>query len=208
MPAPDADGLGPEIKDNTDGSICVQYHPNKSGRHEVQMCYEGCAVEGSPFSCMVDKIDGSYVTAFGAGLVGGMSGQMVSFTVTAKQGSLSKLDVKVDGPTKTDITRKDHGDKCDISFLPMTPGIYNIIVKYNGKEMKGSPFVSKVSVHDNGMPSEIKMQLNRRRNEFYHFIHRRKMENLHIFSTSAKPFSALHSGCCFTNTLIDQSSMQ
>lgn len=46
MPAPDADGLGPEIKDNTDGSICVQYHPNKSGRHEVQMCYEGCAVEG------------------------------------------------------------------------------------------------------------------------------------------------------------------
>lgn len=56
-----------------------------------------------------------------------------------------KLDVKVDGPTKTDITRKDHGDKCDISFLPMTPGIYNIIVKYNGKEMKGSPFVSKVS---------------------------------------------------------------
>lgn len=56
-----------------------------------------------------------------------------------------KLDVKVDGPTKTDLTRKDHGDKCDISFLPMTPGIYNIIVKYNGKEMKGSPFVSKVS---------------------------------------------------------------
>lgn len=45
---------------------------------------------GSPFSCMVDNIDGSYVTAFGAGLVGGMSGQMVSFTVTAKQGSLSK----------------------------------------------------------------------------------------------------------------------
>lgn len=39
---------------------------------------------------MVDQIDGSYVTAFGAGLVGGMSGQMVSFTVTAKQGSLSK----------------------------------------------------------------------------------------------------------------------
>ncbi|XP_062570690.1 filamin-A-like isoform X5 [Saccostrea cucullata] len=154
MPAPDAEGLGPEIKDNTDGSISVQYHPNKSGRHEVQMCYEGCAVEGSPFSCMVDQIDGSYVTAFGAGLVGGMSGQMVAFTVTAKQGTLSKLDVKVDGPTKTDISRKDLGDKCDISFLPMTPGVYNIIIKYNGKEMKGSPFVSKVSVHENGIPKK------------------------------------------------------
>lgn len=51
------------------------------------------AFAGSPFSCMVDQIDGSYVTAFGAGLVGGMSGQMVSFTVTAKQGSLSKSPV-------------------------------------------------------------------------------------------------------------------
>lgn len=50
---------------------------------------------------MVDQIDGSYVTAFGAGLVGGMSGQMVSFTVTAKQGSLSKSPVILIPPTPT-----------------------------------------------------------------------------------------------------------
>lgn len=59
------------------------------------------AFAGSPFSCMVDQIDGSYVTAFGAGLVGGMSGQMVSFTVTAKQGSLSKSPVILIPPTPT-----------------------------------------------------------------------------------------------------------
>ena len=44
MPAPE--GLGPEIKDNADGSIFVQYHPTKGGRHEVQMAYEGAAVDG------------------------------------------------------------------------------------------------------------------------------------------------------------------
>lgn len=60
MPAPDADGLGPEIKDNADGSICVQYHPNKGGRHEVQMCYEGCAVEGEGNHAIVFCILPSY----------------------------------------------------------------------------------------------------------------------------------------------------
>ena len=51
---------------------------------------------GSPFQCIVDQINGTYVTAFGSGLVGGMSGQMESFTVTAKQGTLSKYDVITD----------------------------------------------------------------------------------------------------------------
>lgn len=46
---------------------------------------------GSLFFCMVDNIDGSYVIVFGVGLVGGMSGQMVSFIVIVKQGSFSKL---------------------------------------------------------------------------------------------------------------------
>ena len=44
MPTPE--GLKPEIKDNHDGSICVQYHPTVQGRHEVQMCFEGASVDG------------------------------------------------------------------------------------------------------------------------------------------------------------------
>lgn len=39
-------GLRPNIKDNSDGSIRVEYNPIAGGRHEVQMCYEGNAVEG------------------------------------------------------------------------------------------------------------------------------------------------------------------
>ena len=45
MPTPE--GLRPEIKDNHDGSISVQYTPSIQGRHEVQMCYEGAAIDGN-----------------------------------------------------------------------------------------------------------------------------------------------------------------
>ncbi|XP_069125189.1 filamin-A-like isoform X3 [Argopecten irradians] len=139
------EGLRPEIKDNADGSIRVEYNPVAGGRHEVQMCYEGNAVEGSPFSCLVDKVDGGYVTAFGGGLIGGMSGQMNNFTITAKAGTLKDVSIEIDGPTKTDFKRKDNSDRCDVSFMPMTPGLYNIVIKYKGKEIKGSPFQAKVS---------------------------------------------------------------
>ena len=45
MPTPQ--GLEPEIKDNHDGSIYVQYHPTVQGRHEVQMAYEGASIDGT-----------------------------------------------------------------------------------------------------------------------------------------------------------------
>jgi hypothetical protein len=41
---------------------------------------------------VVDEIGGNFVTAFGAGLVGGMSGQNQTFTITAKKGTLSIVD--------------------------------------------------------------------------------------------------------------------
>ena len=49
---------------------------------------------GSPFSCVVDEIAGNFVTAFGTGLVGGMSGQDQTFTITARKGTLSKSIIK------------------------------------------------------------------------------------------------------------------
>ena len=45
---------------------------------------------GSPFSCVVDSINGGFVTAFGVGLVGGNSGEEETFTVVAKQGTASE----------------------------------------------------------------------------------------------------------------------
>lgn len=39
-------GLRPNIKDNSDGTISIEYHPTEKGRHEVQMSYDGVSIEG------------------------------------------------------------------------------------------------------------------------------------------------------------------
>lgn len=39
-------GLHPNIRDNSDGTISIEYHPQQQGRHEVQMSYEGVSIEG------------------------------------------------------------------------------------------------------------------------------------------------------------------
>ncbi|XP_052761429.1 filamin-A-like isoform X2 [Mya arenaria] len=143
MPTPE--GLLPQIKDNSDGSIFVQYHPVVQGRHEVQMSYEGAGIDGSPFQCLVDSIAGGFVSVFGSGLVGGMSGENESFTVVAKHGTLNDVQVSIDGPARADMTRENKGDRSIFSYLPMTPGAYNINIKYKGKDIKGSPFQAKVS---------------------------------------------------------------
>ncbi|KAH9502532.1 hypothetical protein Btru_068909 [Bulinus truncatus] len=183
---PSGNGLGPHVRDNADGTICVEYEPKKEGRHEVLMSYDGSGVDAdilltmahrlqscqtvswttaqrmksdgllndstetqvlrSPFSCVVDKIDNSFITAFGAGLVGGLSGDTESFTVVAKKGTAKEIEVKIDGPAKVDLQRTDNADgSANFSYIPMTPGAYNINIKYHGKPIKGSPFVAKVS---------------------------------------------------------------
>ncbi|XP_012936132.1 filamin-A [Aplysia californica] len=143
---PSGNGLGPNVRDNADGTICVEYEPKQEGRHEVLMAFDGTGVDGSPFSCVVDKIDGSFLTAFGTGLVGGLSGDQESFTVVAKKGTAKDIEVRIDGPAKVDLQRKDNEDgSANFSYMPMTPGAYNIGIKYHGKPIKGSPFVAKVS---------------------------------------------------------------
>lgn len=143
---PGDDGLGPKVKDNNDGTICVEYQPKAEGRHEVIMSHNGSGVKGSPFTCLVDTIDGGFVTAFGNGLVGGNSGEEENFTVVAKQGTAKDIDIKIDGPGKVDLKRKDNPDgSTNVNYMPMTPGAYNVNIKYKGKPIKGSPFSAKVS---------------------------------------------------------------
>ncbi|KAK7498578.1 hypothetical protein BaRGS_00010238 [Batillaria attramentaria] len=100
----------------------------------------------SPFTCLVDSVPGGFVTAFGNGLVGGLSGEEETFTVVAKQGTAKDIDIKIDGASKVDVKRKDNPDgSTNVAYMPMTPGAYNVSIKYKGKPIKGSPFAAKVS---------------------------------------------------------------
>jgi hypothetical protein len=60
--------------------------------------------------------------------------------------SAEDIDIKIEGPAKIDMKRKDNPDgSTNVSYLPMTPGAYLIHIKYKGSPIKGSPFSAKVS---------------------------------------------------------------
>lgn len=56
------------------------------------------------------------------------------------------LSLAIEGPSKADISCTDNQDgTCTVSYLPVLPGDYNIIVKYNDKHIPGSPFMAKIT---------------------------------------------------------------
>ncbi len=56
------------------------------------------------------------------------------------------LAISIDGPSKADITKKESKDgSTSCSFVPMSPGEYNVNIKVKGKHIHGSPFSAKIS---------------------------------------------------------------
>lgn len=52
----------------------------------------------------------------------------------------------IEGPSKAEIGCTDNQDgTCTVSYLPVLPGDYNILVKYNDKHIPGSPFTAKIT---------------------------------------------------------------
>ena len=50
------------------------------------------------------------------------------------------LSITVDGPSKVDLSCNEVDDGYEVSYMPMAPGKYYVTVKYNGKNVRGSPF--------------------------------------------------------------------
>lgn len=108
------------------------------------MNFEGNPCEGSPLQFLVDTVGSNYVTAYGAGLIGGACGQEISFVVVTNNDS--SLNVTLDGPSKLELKKEDLKDGAvKYKFMPMNPGAYEISIKVKGKHIKGSPFTSKIS---------------------------------------------------------------
>ena len=63
--------------------------------------------------------------------------------VLASPGGLS---LAIEGPSKADISCVDNQDgTCTVSYLPVLPGDYSILVKYNDKHIPGSPFAARIT---------------------------------------------------------------
>ncbi|XP_023664499.2 filamin-A-like isoform X2 [Paramormyrops kingsleyae] len=148
----------PEIKDNKDGTVTVNFAPNEAGIHEMDIKYDSIHIPGSPLQFYVDYVNSGHVTAYGPGLIHGVVNKPADFTVNTKDAGDGGLSLAIEGPSKAEISCTDHHDgTCSVSYLPVLPGDYNILVKYNEKHIPGSPFTAKIAGDDSMRMSQLKV---------------------------------------------------
>uniref|UniRef100_A0A3Q2E459 Calponin-homology (CH) domain-containing protein n=1 Tax=Cyprinodon variegatus TaxID=28743 RepID=A0A3Q2E459_CYPVA len=136
----------PDITDNKDGTVTVKYAPTEAGLHEMDIKYDGIHIPGSPLQFFVDYMNSGNVSAYGPGLIHGTVNKPAVFTVDTKDAVEGGLSLAIEGPSKADISCVDNQDgTCTVSYLPVLPGDYSILVKYNDKHIPGSPFSARIT---------------------------------------------------------------
>lgn len=78
---------------------------------------------GSPYKFHVDSISSGYVTAYGPGLISGVSGEPSQFTISTKGAGAGGLSMAVEGPSKAEVI---------VEHL-----IFNVNVSFKSKYLKG-----------------------------------------------------------------------
>ncbi|XP_035238872.1 LOW QUALITY PROTEIN: filamin-A-like [Anguilla anguilla] len=136
----------PDMVDNANGTLTVRYVPSELGLHHMDIRSNDSHIPGSPLQFYVDYVDSGHVTAYGPGLIHGTVGKPAVFTVDTKEAGEGGLSLAIEGPSKADISCVDNEDgTCTVSYLPVTPGPYSIIVKYNEQHVPGSPFRAQIT---------------------------------------------------------------
>uniref|UniRef100_A0A3B3QSU6 Filamin C, gamma b (actin binding protein 280) n=2 Tax=Paramormyrops kingsleyae TaxID=1676925 RepID=A0A3B3QSU6_9TELE len=86
------------------------------------------------------------VSAYGAGLEGGVTGVPCEFVVNTSSAGTGALAVTIDGPSKVKMDCKECSEGYKITYIPMAPGNYLISIKYGGPyHIVGSPFKAKIT---------------------------------------------------------------
>lgn len=68
------------------------------------------------------------------------------------------MSLAIEGPSKAEISCTDNQDgTCSVSYLPVLPGDYSILVKYNEQHIPGSPFTARVTGDDSMRMSHLKV---------------------------------------------------
>uniref|UniRef100_A0A8C2SSM5 FLNC protein n=1 Tax=Coturnix japonica TaxID=93934 RepID=A0A8C2SSM5_COTJA len=160
---------GPISGDHGDGTCSVSYLPSKAGDYTINILFAGSHVPGSPFLAPITApFDPTKVTCEGPGLEKGVVGQRSHFRVDCSRAGSAELSIGIEsnmgtqaevcGPSKAEISCRDHQDgTCTVSYLPVLPGDYSIVVKYNDKHIAGSPFTARITGDDSLRQSHLKV---------------------------------------------------
>lgn len=136
------------VTDNKDGTVKISYEPKEVGQHEISLRYNDEPIDESPIVFYVDAIGSAKkkITAYGAGLAKGRAGDVCKFTINTGGLGSAKLNVSVEGPSKTQVNLNDNKDgTIAVSYQPLSPGEYKIKISFDGKQVVGSPFTTTVT---------------------------------------------------------------
>uniref|UniRef100_A0A8C2CFI5 Filamin C, gamma a (actin binding protein 280) n=1 Tax=Cyprinus carpio TaxID=7962 RepID=A0A8C2CFI5_CYPCA len=145
-----------DVTENPDGSFDIYYTAPEPGKYVITIRFGGKHIPKSPFQFYVDVMNSGMVTAYGPGLCHGTVNKPATFTVVTKNAGQGGLSLAVEGPSKAEISCKDNKDgTCTVSYLPTSPGDYNIIVKFDNSHIPGSPFTAKITGDDSLRRSQM-----------------------------------------------------
>uniref|UniRef100_A0A8C6YKV6 Filamin A n=1 Tax=Naja naja TaxID=35670 RepID=A0A8C6YKV6_NAJNA len=140
------------------GEITEEHGLSPLISRDVLEAFYNMHIPGSPLQFYVDYVNSGHVTAYGPGLTHGVVNKPAVFTVNTKDAGEGGLSLAIEGPSKAEIGCTDNQDgTCTVSYLPVLPGDYNILVKYNDKHIPGSPFTAKITGDDTMRMSHLKV---------------------------------------------------
>jgi len=125
----------------------VRFVPKEEGVHYLHAKLNGIHIPGSPFKLVVSNMNAGNdsVSVHGKGIEHGVTGQASQFTINTLEVGAGTLSITVDGPSKVELACNEVDDGYEVSYTPMAPGKYFVTVKYNGSNVKGSPFNVRVA---------------------------------------------------------------
>ncbi|XP_041945914.1 filamin-B [Alosa sapidissima] len=128
----------------------IRFIPRENGIHTINVKFNGSHIPGSPFQVRVGEPgqsgDAGLVSAYGAGLERGTTGNQAEFTINSIKAGPGSLAVTIEGPSKVKMECQECPEGYKVQYTPMAPGNYLISIKYGGpNHITGSPFKAKVT---------------------------------------------------------------
>ncbi|XP_038164689.1 filamin-B isoform X2 [Cyprinodon tularosa] len=158
-----------ECSDNGDSTCSVSYLPTEPGDYLVNILFENVHIPGSPFRADIQMpFDPSKVLASGSGLKKAKVGEISVLNVDCSRagpGQLSLEAVPDASPSspgdsgsgvkaKTEVVDNKDGTYT-VTYIPLTSGMYTLMLKYGGKAVPGFP--AKVMVDPAVDTSKVKV---------------------------------------------------
>ncbi|CAF0927406.1 unnamed protein product, partial [Didymodactylos carnosus] len=135
-----------KIEDSTSKSLIkkVRFQPNENGILYINAKIGSEAIQGTPFKITVN--DARSVTVHGEGLYHAQEDRPANFFIDTKD-MQGDLKVRIEGPNSVikNTLERTNDDLFKVTYIPVEVGFHNISIKWNGKDIDGSPLKAAVT---------------------------------------------------------------